>query len=321
MTIVRDIVQGESGGTDTSSGDATASDILDGKIAWVDGVEVTGTYTLAAATATGDASAWHIKTGKKAWVDGSEVTGTAYTPAIMQYNGASGFYSHAFTSSGNKVTTVARVQAPPDLGASLASIVSIRGDSSILRTSIRFFGSTYATAALRNKIWFAVTDASSATKCQLVSSLDVTWSTGIYTIFAAFDGDVGAAMFYINGSNADDAGNSSRVAPSAATLDAGVGSFNAGSSTFAGAEFSALGIGFLGHRQAYLTNWSDFMQTDGFPKSLDVTTWTEWSGGSVTSPNGRPSFWNPHGDMVNNLGSAGAMTKNGTINVGNGGNT
>lgn len=42
------------------------------------------------------------------------------------------------------------------------------------------------------------------------------------------------------------------------------------------------------------------------------TTWTEWGA--------QPLFWNEHGDMENNLGSAGAMTKNGTIVVGKGGN-
>ena len=43
--------------------------------AWVDGEEVIGTYTLAAAT-VGDATAEDIVAGKKAWVNGVEITGT-----------------------------------------------------------------------------------------------------------------------------------------------------------------------------------------------------------------------------------------------------
>jgi len=106
----------------TDSGDATAGDILSGKIAWIDGSAVTGTIatrTLSAAndtvsagyyaattlsavdadlatgniksgvtvfgiagnsnvvnTTTGDAVAGEILSGKKAWVDGLEITGT-----------------------------------------------------------------------------------------------------------------------------------------------------------------------------------------------------------------------------------------------------
>ena len=47
------------------------------------------------------------------------------------------------------------------------------------------------------------------------------------------------------------------------------------------------------------------MDTSGNPKKLDESGWTEWGT--------QPLFWNEHGEMTNNKGSAGNMTKNGTI--------
>ena len=113
---------------DTTTGDAVAYDVMEGKKAWVDGNEVTGTLptrTLSPATTTvqdgyyvatnlvqvdadlvtgnirqnqtlfgvlgryevadttsGDAIAYDVMEGKKAWVDGNEVTGTLPTRTL-----------------------------------------------------------------------------------------------------------------------------------------------------------------------------------------------------------------------------------------------
>ena len=125
---------------DTTSGDATASDLLLGKRAWVDGVEITGniaTRTLSAAndtvsagyyaatnlaavdpdlatgnirggttifgvagktevvdTTSGDATASDLFLGKKAWVDGIEIMGNIATRALSAANDAvwAGYY-------------------------------------------------------------------------------------------------------------------------------------------------------------------------------------------------------------------------------------
>lgn len=61
--------------TDTSDSNATASDIMSGKTAFVQGEKVTGTYSLADATQA-TATAAQIKSGKTAWVNGAKVTGT-----------------------------------------------------------------------------------------------------------------------------------------------------------------------------------------------------------------------------------------------------
>ena len=51
----------------------------------------------------------------------------------------------------------------------------------------------------------------------------------------------------------------------------------------------------------------DFYTVESDVKQLDETTWAEWGT--------QPLFWNAHGFMEDNKGSAGDMTKNGTIDL------
>jgi hypothetical protein len=58
-------VAGDSNVVDTSSGDATTEDILSGAIAWVDGIEVIGTYPLAPVPRTGQTQCYTTTSGSE----------------------------------------------------------------------------------------------------------------------------------------------------------------------------------------------------------------------------------------------------------------
>jgi len=75
-------IDGDSNVADTSSGDAAAGDILSGKIAWVDGAEVTGTYSAAGYTWTkAGAGSWEGVNENLDWVQG--VGNASWWPARL----------------------------------------------------------------------------------------------------------------------------------------------------------------------------------------------------------------------------------------------
>ena len=74
----------------TSDADATAGDIMSGKSAYVNGVKVDGSYTLAGATSDANAAAGDIVSGKTAYVNGSKITGEYTLAAHTQGTAAAG---------------------------------------------------------------------------------------------------------------------------------------------------------------------------------------------------------------------------------------
>lgn len=268
---------------------------------WLDTVAV-AVHTCTDATA--GAAVWATGGGlNQTQVDARVV---AYKPGMMQYDGSTGYYSKTYTSAGNKVTLIARFR----LGTFTTDYRYIGGCDGGLRSrgEAAMGPSDAATVDERNKLIVFVLNSAGTQICRLISAATVNDSL-LHTFFFSFDGDAGTAIFYIDGVDADNVSASSRVAPTAGTLETGASSRVAfGRNPQLGATTDILcQIGFVGHHEAYLTNWSDFMNADGSPKQLNETAWTEWGT--------QPLFFNPHGQMDNNKGSAGNMTKTGTILV------
>lgn len=264
-------------------------------------------------TDTSDATAeqWHVKSGKTAYIDSGKVTGNAYTPAMMDFDGSTGYYQKTgITPTGNAATTVARIKIPDFASSAGAHIFSYASGS--FRTLLLITGSSYSGVSQRGKIQLFVQNSVSAEICRIIST--TSFNTGDdATIFAAYDATAGTAILRINGQDEDDTGHADRTLTTGTLTTSGsavmvVARHNTNSTNWVDGQ-----IGFIGHREAYLTNWSDFMYSDGRPKAIDESSWTEWGA--------QPLIWNEHGQLDNNLGSLGNMTRNGTIVVGKGGNT
>ena len=156
----------------------------------------------------------------------------------------------------------------------------------------------------RNKLQVKTLNSAGTKICSLYSINDMSDSID-HMLLYSFDGDAGNAVFRIDGVNGDDTGHALRTAPTTGTLEAtaltdiGIGADQAGNNKTAG------NLGFCGYRDAYLTNYSDFMY-GSTPRELDTTTWGEWGA--------QPGVFAITGKLdTDNLGSYGAFTKNGTI--------
>jgi hypothetical protein len=230
-----------------------------------------------------------------------------YTPAMMEFDGSTGYYNKASVStSGNKIAVVGRFNCSSS--TNIQRVFDVH-NGSYIRAAVSILDSDHATTDSRNKLQLFIQSSTGVLLCRVYSN--VTVSDGVnLTFLISYDGDAGTAALYLDGVDALDTGNSLHTLI-AGTVASGLSTMSVGAS-YAPAFYHVGDIGFIGHREAYLTNWSDFMDANGNPKALDESTWTEWGA--------QPLFWNEHGEMSNNLGSAGNMTKNGTIIVGKGGN-
>jgi len=229
-----------------------------------------------------------------------------YNPAVMRYDGVLGRYELLTTTYiGNKVTAVCRIKADTVTGAAYRYLMRVNGTTGKPRLSLLVADSDNADAAIQNKLRFRCVNAAGAELCNLMST-DIVTDGEYYTVFASYDADLGTATFYINGADADDPAYAARVLTTgvleAATSD---GDMLLATSIPGGGLLYQGDMGYVGYRDVYLTNWTDFMENDGTPKELDEVTWTEWGT--------QPLFWNDEGEMTVNKGSAGNMTQNGTI--------
>lgn len=235
--LIATAYDGAGDGTDrwcmTNSGDAIAGEILSGKIAWVDGLAITGTLptqtlsaisetlsagyyaetTLSAVdadlttnniksgitifgvvgnsnvvdTTSGDAVAGNLLSGKIAWVDGAEVTGTMSTQTLSALSEtlSAGYYAG---------TTLSAVDADLATGniKSGITIFGVAGNSNVVDTT-----SGDATAAQMKTGVISWVDGAEVTGSgtQTLSAANATVNAGYYeaTTLDAVDTDLAAA--------------------------------------------------------------------------------------------------------------------------------
>ncbi len=229
---------------------------------------------------------------------------------MMAFDGSS-YYNKAVTSTTNQITTIARFNSAEWTGGAVRYVNAYQGPSTDLRIALVGYPSDHATTALRNKLVLFSQSSASVTLC-LLASLTNPFDSENHTVFGSFDADNALSTYFIDGIDADDTGNGSRIAPTVGVLSTGaLGDLYTGAN--AGANYWTGEVGLVGVEDRYLTNPLDFMDSQGNPLEIDESGWTEWG-------SDQPLAWNQHGEMTNNLGDAAPYTENGTITVGKGGN-
>jgi hypothetical protein len=143
-------------------------------------------------------------------------------------------------------------------------------------------------------------------KVALASNVDILDGKK-HSILFAYDATNGTAVLFVDGEDADNTGWVSRVAPTTTTITASSCSYSAGKAWWASSNYFTGAIGALGFGGVYITDPTIFFDDNNDIKKLDEDNWTEWGS--------QPLYWNEHGCMSNNKGSAGNMTQSGTITV------
>ena len=229
---------------------------------------------------------------------------SGYDPDLMRYNGTTGYFSKAgLTYAGNDLATgLCRVRIASFTGGGIQRILAVAGTGGN-RLFMALYASDHANVDRRDKLVCFVQDTGATVICRLISDIDVA-DGALHTCLFAMDAVAGTAILQIDQLDADDLGNADRLAPTTGTLPTAVGNIGVGARGDTGADKVDGDIGFVGYKDAYITDASLFM--DGSqPKQLDTITWTQWGG--------QPALFHDVGNMVLNLGTEGAMTKNGTI--------
>jgi len=231
-----------------------------------------------------------------------------YNPATMKFDGSTGYYSGNYTASGNKVTIVARFNVPSFINATIPFMYlteAVGGGHA--RVSISVAATDRIPADEAGKIRAISVNSSGTEICRVFSESIVTDGADHIVMFS-FDADNGTAQLVVDGVVEDDTAVASRTAPNTGTLGTSSAELYVGDVSIGTRKLDGE-IGFFGYDDQYLTNWSDFMDSNGNPIDQDESTWSNSGWGS------QPLFWNEHGQMSNNQGSAGDMTENGTIVV------
>jgi hypothetical protein len=234
-------------------------------------------------------------------IEGLEVPIPPFTYGYMQLDGTDDYDRTSLTPSGNKVTAVVRFNIPSFVNATATSMTLFQYAKSFIRIRLDVFSSDSATAELRQKALFRVMNNAGTFICQLLSDITVTDGTD-HIAFISFDADTGQATFVVDENDVDDLGYSSRVLTTG-TLESGSGFVFGFGADQAGSNKVIGNLAYFGYKDAYLTNYTDFMDGN-IQKVLDEITWTEWGG--------QPLFWNRIGKMNDNQGTAGNMSVTGS---------
>lgn len=228
----------------------------------------------------------------------------SYSPAAMFYSSNSYFSRTSIATSGNKFTIIFRFLCDSFTGNTYGYPVIFEVSSATRVFNALVYSSDYSDTELQGKLQVHTENSSGDRVCGMLSS-SVLCDGEFHTVFFSFDGDAGTAEFIVDGVDADDTGYTGRMAPTTGSLSNSSIYLNVGS------RLGGLGItgaiGFFGMDDSGGLSWSDFMDSNGNPIKQDELTWSNSGFGS------QPIFWNEHGEMSNNQGSAGNMTKNGTI--------
>ena len=228
--------------------------------------------------------------------------GDFYDFPLMTFAGGA-YQDLSMAYSGNLVSALFRFKVATFAGSGVNyRPIACYGTGGI-RMLAAMYSSDYTTSTRRNKLSIICQNTSAATICRIFTTINIL-DNAEHTCLAGFDAGNGTASLIIDGNDVLDTGNAEHTLATGA-LPTAAGIIYIGADNPIPSNNYLGDIGFFGIANSYLTNHSDFMSGSS-PIALDTTTWTEFGS--------QPLIFQDECNLgVENLGSTGTLTKNGTI--------
>jgi len=228
----------------------------------------------------------------------TEFGGGTFSPPMSLFDGTTGWYSKAYTSSTQAFTVVLGVTALP-LAGTTRRIFRIESPAGYSTGSLEIYASDHATAP--GKLVFY--SANSINSAIFSYNTSLSFDDGLlHLVFFSFSAATGLYTVIVDGQVPEFSAVPTAIISTfgvGAGSGVGVGALESGSQKHNGH------ISFFGYRDVYMTNWQDFMTHDGKPVEIDEGSWRQWRT--------QPLLWHKAGQMEESTGSLGPMVKNGTI--------
>jgi len=221
-----------------------------------------------------------------------------FAPPKVQFDGTTGWYSKAYTSSTQAFTVVLGFNALPLIGTT-RRVFRIESPAGYSTGSLEIYASDHATAPGKLVFYSANSVNSAIFSCNTSLSFD----DGLdHLVFFSFSAATGLYTVIVDGRVPEFSALPTAIISTfgvGADSGVGVGALESGSQKYNGQ------LNFFGYRDVYMTNWQDFMTHDGKPREIDEGTWRQWRT--------QPLLWHKAAQMEESTGSLGPMVKNGTI--------
>jgi len=221
-----------------------------------------------------------------------------FAPPKVQFDGTTGWYSKAYTSSTQAFTVVLGFNALPLIGTT-RRVFRIESPAGYSTGSLEIYASDHATAP--GKLVFY--SANSINSAIFSYNTSLSFDDGLlHLVFFSFSAATGLYTVIVDGQVPEFSAVPTAIISTfgvGAGSGVGVGALESGSQKHNGH------ISFFGYRDVYMTNWQDFMTHDGKPVEIDEGSWRQWRT--------QPLLWHKAGQMEESTGSLGPMVKNGTI--------
>lgn len=231
--------------------------------------------------------------------------GLRYNPARIDFHDSASWYGTSnYTSVGNKCSMFLLIRRTGFTGG--ANKIVLWSQDAANDTRMRFVvtPTDHANPNFRDNAYLWCEAPGGADMLRLFTPAGLLSDGNYHFVGCSYDADNGQSRLFVDGLDADDTSNTSRLGPQIGTLASGVNSdFGVGASE-SGFEPYGGQLGMCGMIDDFIDDWTTFPTNPEYIWQINETTWEPFP--SI------PVYWNPYGIMTDNKGTGPNLASFGT---------